>query len=390
MSILVPNLENGVEYVLQVAANNDAGGGVSTASNPVIPQVGAPEPVAVVDQVNASATTTTTVTSDPANTGPTANEPTTTSIDVPPGTGGGVVTVVEGTVNTTTPTGYQFLTTQTNIVSTVSTTSNDPLRITFTLDDSIIGSETPATLRVFRTESGVQTQVQDCASDPTAIAAPDPCIPASSRLYVNGADVTFTVVTSHASAWNFAPLPAAAVQVRDNGYLPSSAQATQSQRVTWTFTGAKSHSVTDAAKLGAQGKALFDSGVKGSGTYTYRFVNAGTYAYKSTGRGDSMNGTVGVPVIATPSSGTRATSYTVRWASTTLSSGYVEDVQMRYKPSGSTTWKAWSNWKTKQTAAFGRFMTSATGTYQFQARLRNAASGATTAYSPVTAVSVTP
>jgi plastocyanin len=205
---------------------------------------------------------------------------------------------------------------------------------------------------------------------------------------VNGTDAQFTVLTSKASAWNLAPLPPANVTVRDTGYSPGSIQAVQAQRVQWTFSSTKSHSVTDAAKLGASGKPLFDSGAKTSGTFIYRFNHAGTYGYRSSVKGDTMSGSVGVPVLVSPSSGTKTTSFKITWSSAALPTGYVEDVQLRFKPAGSSTWKAWSTWKTNQTAATATFTTTKTGAYQFEARLRNKATGSASGYSPAGSITV--
>jgi hypothetical protein len=107
--------------------------------------------------------------------------------------------------------------------------------------------------------------VPDCTADPTTVAAPDPCIPPSSRTYVNTTDARSTVVTSSASAWNVGVLAPVEVAVLNKGYAPETAQAGQAQRVTWSFTSTKPHSATDAIGLGANKTALFDSG-KTSGT----------------------------------------------------------------------------------------------------------------------------
>ena len=74
----------------------------------------------------------------------------------------------------------------------------------------------------------------------------------------------------------------------------------------WTFTGARSHSVTEAVGLGAAGSPLFDSGPRRTGSYTpgKPFLAAGDFEYKSTLKGDKMTGSVLVPVTISRSSQT--------------------------------------------------------------------------------------
>lgn len=130
-----------------------------------------------------------------------------TSVAVPPGTSGGTVSITDtGQVSTATPSGYNLLGQQIDITAPVATWNN-PLALTFTLDSSVLpAGQTAATIDVFR--DGVV--VPDCpggASATTAIAPdisnPDgtPCV--QQRQTLGDGDAQFTVLTPHASQWNF-------------------------------------------------------------------------------------------------------------------------------------------------------------------------------------------
>ena len=161
--------------------------------------------------------------------------------------------------------------------------------------------------------------------------------------------------------------------------------------VSWTFAGARKHSVTNDQKLAAAGKPLFDSGARLTGRYGYAFVAAGTYTYGSSTTGDAkFAGSVAVPVIVTPASGRTTTTFKAVWASGTLS-GYVFDVEVRYQKAGSKQWSAWTAMATGTTAPLGTATpTSGAGTYAIHARLRNADTGKASGWSPDVLVTVAP
>jgi hypothetical protein len=380
-SATLSGLTNGEAYVVTVTARNAAGpGDPSAPSNPVTPQSGAAAPASSAGSIDASGGTVA-VSSSTLD----------TSVSVPAGTTGGSVTIAEGTVTQTAPSGYSFLGTQINIRSTAPTTASNPLRITFTIDGSQLNGEAPDTLQIFRTEDGgPPALVPDCTDDPTTVAVPDPCIPRSSRVWA-GSDAQLTIVTSSASLWNVAPLPPVGVHVGDSGYSPLAATSVQSARVDWTFASSKLHSVTDALRLGPSGAALYDSGPARTGSLEYRFAAAGSYTYHSTVKGDntsSFAGQVLIPVQIVPSSVHLSATPTITWSSATLA-GYVFDVQYSFRKSAASGWGSWIPFRKGTTQTEGSFTPTKAGTYRFEARLRNVSTGKTSFWSPDVLLHVT-
>jgi hypothetical protein len=127
-----------------------------------------------------------------AGTGQTVADPVGTDVTTP---NGGTVTVIESTDTASAPPNYSFVGQQVTIQAPVATAAS-PLSITFHLDASIIPpGEDEHTVQLFR--DGVP--IADCVGAPAA--SPDPCI--SSRATSIGDDIAITVLTSHASIWNF-------------------------------------------------------------------------------------------------------------------------------------------------------------------------------------------
>jgi endo-1,4-beta-mannosidase/plastocyanin len=379
-------LTNDHAYTFAVAAVNAVGPSEVATSFEVTPRAGAPAPEVVSEAVGPSGGS--------VSTGgiPTSTDPVTTEVEVPSGAGGGQVTIGEGTVSQDPPVGLQFLSTQIHIDSTATTTASNPLRVTFSLDALALQGESITTLKVYRTEgNGPPTLVPDCTADPTALAAPDPCIPFSSRRPLSsGSGGRFTVVTSSASEWNFAFAAPKAVSVTDAGCAPRSTTLAMGQRVEWTFSSIKSHSVTESTGLGTNKAALFDSGLRTSGSLEYRFRAAGVYTYRSTNKkdGTAFAGTVTVPMSASPVSGTHSTSFSLALSSGSIS-GYAFDVQVRFRKQGSSKWSGWAALPSTTSPGTTFVPTKGAGTYAFHSRMRNATTSRATAWSPDVTITVT-
>lgn len=143
-----------------------------------------------------------TVTSNPD---PSPADPIGASVVVPDGTGGGgVYLTTSGDSSTRPPHGFNLLGYQVRIEAPVGTWDN-PLVLTFTLDPSVIPDGTdPDQMHVVR--DGVI--VSNCPPGATTAIAPDdanpdgqPCL--QSHQVLGNGDVQFTVLTPHASDWNF-------------------------------------------------------------------------------------------------------------------------------------------------------------------------------------------
>ena len=389
-SATVTGLANDTPYTFTVRAANDFGDGpASGPSAPVTPRANAPAPQTESQPIGTAGGSATT----DSGSGPTADDPVTTSVIVPAGAGSGIVTIAETAVEEMPPAGgYQFVGQQVDITSDLTTSPTNPLTIEFTIDESVIrtayslapGDPLPgaASVAVTRAEGGgAAAIVQSCTSvggGGTPIE-PDPCI--SGSIYV-GTDLQITILTSQASHWNTAIRPVA-VTVSDSGFSPKAVSVKPGGVVGWTIAGTRKHSVTNDQKIAAGGKPLFDSGARISGKFGYTFVAAGTYTYVSSAAGDGrFSGSVAVPVLVNPSAGGLTTPLTVVWASSSLG-GYVFDVEVRFQKAGSKQWSGWTALRSGTTTTnLTTLPTSGAGTYAVHARLRNASTGKTSGWSP--------
>jgi hypothetical protein len=167
------------------------------------------------------------------------------------------------------------------------------------------------------------------------------------------------------------------IKVTDDGFLPPTTKAGLGLTTVWQLptTNAAAQAVADAT-----GMTQFDSGTRApGGSFVYPFAAAGTYTVSDPVSGYSSK--VKVPVSA-PGSATVRQPFTVKWASTPATTGFVFDVQIR--PPGAA---AWSAWRTGATTTSAAYVGSVAGSYQFRARLRKSGV-ASSGYSPAITVTV--
>lgn len=174
------------------------------------------------------------------------------------------------------------------------------------------------------------------------------------------------------------------VAVADNAFTPAVLKlATQGTTVQWDFNGPSAHTVTERVKLGAGTTPLFNSGAKPAGsTFSSAFSWAGTFKYVCTIH-SVMAGTVKTPLVVSPRSGTRSTTFTLTLGSAPPPPGLAFDVQV--KRPGTSSYAMLVNGTTATSVAF---VPDASGTFVFRARLRNTTTGKASGWSVVVKVPV--
>jgi hypothetical protein len=134
----------------------------------------------------------------------------------------------------------------------------------------------------------------------------------------------------------------------------------------WTSMGAVDESVTST------GIKLFDSGIRSSGSWSFRFFAAGRYPYHS--RNSQQNGAIEVPLcLRGPQRVHRA--FPVVFASK-HHKGWVSDIQVRRR--GQRRWR-WASYGDKGT--YFMFTARVQGRFEFRARLRRVTTGHTSRFS---------
>jgi uncharacterized repeat protein (TIGR01451 family) len=180
-------------------------------------------------------------------------------------------------------------------------------------------------------------------------------------------DATSQVSDDHPATVNPAP-GVTYVTVGDGGIAPTSPQPPLGNSVRFVIQGSAAHSIADNSGLG-----LFSSGpLTPPAAFDYSYPAAGGYKI--------VDGTTGHPATVQVATGNPPTApvnvpFTVSWATQSLPSNTVEDVQVMTPGSGT-----WVNFMNGTTALSATYTPTKTGTYKFRARLRNTSTGTATAY----------
>lgn len=196
--------------------------------------------------------------------GATSFDPVETTITSPVA---GLVSIEESAAVTQSSAGYSLLGQQVNIEAPSSTADN-PLRFAFVLDSTLIpAGENQDTVQVFRNGA----RVEACTGT-SGTASPDPCV--VSRNLLTDGDVEFTVLTSHASAWNLGVVDRVAPTVKAVTPSNLAKNVSATTNVTATFSEAMMKSTVN--------KGTFYLTKKGTATRIPATVSYSATAKKAT------------------------------------------------------------------------------------------------------------
>jgi plastocyanin len=172
-----------------------------------------------------------------------------------------------------------------------------------------------------------------------------------------------------------------------SGFSPMSSKLAQGDGAQWSFYGPNSATATDSSGMG-----LFDSGARSAASsYAFTFTAAGRYPYQNS-LARTHTGTISVPLLASPASGTVATVFTITWASAPPPAGYASSVRVAYCAALPCT-PAYHAWKTGVTATSATFGSTdpawqGPGTYFFQGLMVNTTNHAHSGYSSTATITV--
>ena len=170
--------------------------------------------------------------------------------------------------------------------------------------------------------------------------------------------------------------------ITDSSIAPVSIWDANWRTVAW-FTNASNHS--NHTIVDGTGMGLFNSGLMGPGApYSFTFFSSGTYTVVEPS--PLAKETVRVPVNVRPGSGSAITKFELQWASETAPFGYVYDVIVR-RPNDAR-FIPFMTGTSRNSVSFTP--SDGSGTYEFEARVRNLANGYTSAWSPPCPISIIP
>jgi Tol biopolymer transport system component len=171
------------------------------------------------------------------------------------------------------------------------------------------------------------------------------------------------------------------VSVRNNFFDPATTKPKLGVGLLFDVTGNNGHTITDNSGMGLFGSAVLSA----NQFYVLRLWGAGSYPYYCTVHPTEMTGTLNVPMSAAPKTGNLTTVFTITWGASGRLSNYRFDVQIQ-RPGGSFV-----DWKPNTTSVSGTFTADqGTGSYRFQARIRNTTNGFATNYSQPVTITVNP
>ena|SRR5687768_15029573 len=169
------------------------------------------------------------------------------------------------------------------------------------------------------------------------------------------------------------------VNVVNYAYQPAKPKIALSDAILWRNTSDASHTVTFNVPAVAPGSVGTLSPAK---TASLTFFHGGAYAYYCIFHSQQV-GTIKVKMSSSPTSGTTSTNFTLRVATQSAPSGFVQDVQRRR---GSGSWSLWQS-VTTQLVVFNP-APSENGTWYFRTRYRKTSTGEKTGWSPALRVLV--
>jgi hypothetical protein len=199
-------------------------------------------------------------------------------------------------------------------------------------------------------------------------------LPGGGALAVGSLNPSPTTVAPHGEVWEVCP-----AQVTSQAFEPAAVTDAGFLAVTWRSAGHSALALRDGTGMGWIRSAPLPPGA----TYSYRFYASGTYPV--TEAAGSARQVVSVPVNAEPATtGPTATRFVLTWAARVAPFGYVYDVRM--KAPGASGFTAF---RTGVSSIGTSFTPAASGTYQFEARLRKYTTGAHAGWSPPLSITVT-